>query len=87
MIHFHTEIETYEEYNHILNVAVWRSKIKFTAIERSKILQLLKSKDKDTDTSISDYMDKRIKEFHRFANHQILFYNSLFLNNSDVPLH
>ena len=62
LIHIDTEIETDEEYNHILNVAVWRSKIKFTAIERSKILQLLKSKDKDTDTSISNYMDKRIKE-------------------------
>ena len=65
LIHFYTETETYEEYNHILNVAVWRSKIKFTAIERSKILQLLKSKDKDTDTSISDYMDKRINEISK----------------------
>ena len=62
LIHFYTETETYEEYNHILNVAVWRSKIKFTAIERSKILQLLKSKDKDTDNSLSDFMNKRIKE-------------------------
>lgn len=42
LIHFHTETETYEEYNHILNVAVWRSKIKFTAISKEKILPLLK---------------------------------------------
>lgn len=63
LIHFHTETETYEEYNHILNVAVWRSKIKFTAIERSKILQLLK--EKDTDNSLSDFMDKRINEISK----------------------
>lgn len=59
LIHIDTIIET-QEYNPILNVAVWRSKIKFIAIERSKILQLLK--EKDTDNSLSDFMDKRIKE-------------------------
>ena len=60
LIHFHTETETYEEYNHILNMAVWRSKIKFTAIEREKVLKLLK--DKDADNSLSDFMNKRIKK-------------------------
>ena len=62
LIHFHTETETYEEYNHILNMAVWRSKIKFTAIEKEEILKLLEGKDKDTDNSLSDFMNKRIKE-------------------------
>ena len=55
-------VETYEEYNHILNVAVWRSKIKFTAIEKEEILKLLEGKDKDTDNSLSDFMNKRIKK-------------------------
>ena len=62
LIHFHTETETYEEYNHILNMAVWRSKIKFTAIEKEEILKLLEGKDKDTDNSLSDFMNKRIKK-------------------------
>ena len=60
LIHIDTEIETYEEYDNALNITLYRSKIKFTAIAKDKILKLLK--EKDTDTSISDYMDKRIKE-------------------------
>lgn len=60
LIHIDTEIETYEEYDNALNTTLYRSKIKFTAIEREKVLKLLK--EKDADNSISAYMDKRIKE-------------------------
>lgn len=41
LIHVDTHIETYEEFNRILNASFWRSKVKFTAIARDKILQLL----------------------------------------------
>ena len=60
LIHIDTEIETQEEYNNILGVTFYHPKIKFTAIEREKVLKLLK--EKDTDNSLSDFMDKRIKE-------------------------
>lgn len=60
LIHIDTEIETYEEYDNVLNTTIYHSKIKFTAIEKEKILKLLKEKDEDN--SISAYMDKRIKE-------------------------
>lgn len=63
LIHIDTEIETYEEYDNALNITLYRSKIKFTAIAKDKILKLLK--EKDTDTSISDYMDKRINEISK----------------------
>lgn len=63
LVHIDTEIkEAYQEYNHTFNITFYRTKIKFIAIEKEKILKLLEGKDKDTDTSISDYMDKRIKE-------------------------
>lgn len=60
LIHIDTEIETQEEHSNILNTNFYRPKVKFTAIEREKVLKLLK--EKDTDNSISAYMDKRIKE-------------------------
>lgn len=61
LIHIDTEIkEAYQEYNHTFNITFYRTKIKFIAIEKEKILKLLK--EKDTDNSISAYMDKRIKE-------------------------
>ena len=63
LIHIDTEIETYEEYDNALNTTLYRSKIKFTAIAKDKILKLLK--DKDADTSLSDYMDKRINEISK----------------------
>lgn len=62
MIHLKTEIGTHEEYNHIFNVTFHCPVIKFTAIEQEKIQKLLEGKGKDVDTSLSDYMDKRIKE-------------------------
>jgi GTPase SAR1 family protein len=62
LIHIDTDVETDEEYNFNLNTTFYRTKIKFTAIEHEKILKLLESEDKDVDTSLSDYMDKRIKE-------------------------
>lgn len=62
LIHIDTEIETYEEYDNALNTTLYRSKIKFTAIEKEKVLKLLESKGKDADNSLSDFMDKRIKE-------------------------
>ena len=60
LIHIDTEIETYEEYDNVLNTTIYHSKIKFTAIAKDKILKLLESE--GVDTSLSDYMDKRIKE-------------------------
>lgn len=61
LIHIDTEIkEAYQEYNHTFNITFYRTKIKFTAIEREKVLKLLK--EKDVDNSLSDFMDKRIKE-------------------------
>ena len=61
LIHIDTEIkEAYQEYNHTFNVTFYRTKIKFIAIEREKVLKLLK--EKDTDNSLSNFMDKRIKE-------------------------
>ena len=60
LIHIYTTFDTYEEYNHTFNITFYRSKIIFSAIEREKVLKLLK--EKDTDNSISAYMDKRIKE-------------------------
>lgn len=60
LIHIDTEIETLKEHNNILNTDFYRSKIKFTAIEKDKILKLLESE--GIDTSLSDYMDKRIIE-------------------------
>lgn len=61
LIHIDTNIETYEEYDNTLNTTLYRSKIIFSAIEREKILKLLFLK-KDADNSLSDFMDKRIKE-------------------------
>ena len=64
LIHIDTEIkEAYQEYNHTFNVTFYRTKIKFIAIEREKVLKLLK--EKDTDNSISAYMDKRINEISK----------------------
>ena len=60
LVHIDTEIETYEEYDNALNTTLYRSKIKFIAIEKEEILKLLK--EKDTDNSLSAYLDKRIKE-------------------------
>lgn len=60
LIHIDTEIETQEEHSNILNTDFYRSKVKFTAIEREKVLKILK--DKDADNFLSDYMNKRIKE-------------------------
>lgn len=61
LIHIDTEIETQEEYDNILGVTFYRSKVKFIAFEKEEILKLLFLK-KDADNSLSDYMDKRIKE-------------------------
>ena len=63
LIHIDTEIETHEEYNNTLGVTFYYPKIKFIAIEKEKILKLLK--EKDTDNSISAYMDKRINEISK----------------------
>ena len=63
LIHIDTEIETQKEHNNILNTDFYRPKVKFTAIEREKVLKLLK--EKDTDNSISAYMDKRINEISK----------------------
>lgn len=60
MIHLKTEIGTHVEYNHTFNVTFHCPVIKFIAIEREKILKLLE--DKDTDNSLSAFLDKRIKE-------------------------
>lgn len=62
LIHVATLFDTCEEYNHTFNITFYRSKIIFTAIEIEKILKLFEGKDKDTDNSLSDFMDKRIKE-------------------------
>lgn len=62
LIHIDTEIkEAYQEYNHTFNITFYRTKIKFIAIEKEEILKLLFLK-KDADNSLSDFMDKRIKE-------------------------
>lgn len=60
LVHIDTEIETQEEYSNILGITIYYPIVKFTAIEKDKILKLLESE--DVDTSLSDYMDKRIKE-------------------------
>lgn len=66
LVHIDTEIkEAYQEYNHTFNTIFYRTKIKFTAIEKEEILKLLEGKDKDTDNSISAYMDKRINEISK----------------------
>lgn len=63
LIHIDTEIkEAYEEYNHTFNITFYRTKVNFIAIEREKILNLLESKDKKIDNSLSAFLDKRIKE-------------------------
>ena len=63
LIHIETDIKTEEEYNFNLDITLYRTKVKFTAIEREKVLKLLKLlKEKDADNSLSDFMDKRIKE-------------------------
>lgn len=62
LVHIDTEIkEAYQEYNHTFNITFYRTKIKFIAIEKEEILKLLFLK-KDADNSLSDFMDKRIKE-------------------------
>lgn len=61
LIHIDTEIETQEEHSNILNTDFYRPKVKFLAIEKEEILKLLFLK-KDADNSLSDFMDKRIKE-------------------------
>ena len=63
LIHIDTEIETQKEHNNILNTDFYRPKVKFTAIAKDKILKLLK--EKDTDNTISAYMDKRINEISK----------------------
>lgn len=64
LVHIDTEIkEAYQEYNHTFNITFYRTKIKFIAIEKEKILKLLK--EKDADNSISAYMDKRINEISK----------------------
>lgn len=60
LIHIDTDVETEKEYSNILDIDFYCPIIKFTAIEREKVLKLLK--EKDADNSISAYMDKRIKE-------------------------
>lgn len=62
LIHIDTSFDTYEEYYHTFNITFYRTKIKFTAIEKEEILKLLEGKDKDADNSLSDFMNKRIKE-------------------------
>lgn len=62
LIHIDTDIEPCQEYSNILKANCYRSVVKFAAIEREKILTLLVCKDKDTDNSLSDFLDKRIKE-------------------------
>lgn len=64
LIHIDTEIETQEEYNNSLGVTFYYSKIKFIAFEKEEILKLLFLK-KDADNSLSDFMDKRIKEISK----------------------
>jgi hypothetical protein len=63
LIHIYTTFDTYEEYNHTFNITFYSSKIIFLAIEREKVLKLLK--EKDADNSISAYMDKHINEFSK----------------------
>ena len=46
LIHIDTNVEIYEEYDNYLNTTLYRSKIKFTAIAKDKILKLLESKEK-----------------------------------------
>ena len=61
LVHIDTEIkEAYREYNPTFNITFYRTKIKFLAIEKEKVLKLLK--EKDTDNSLSAFLDKRIKE-------------------------
>lgn len=60
LVHIDTEIKTQEEYDDLLGVSFYYPKVKFTAIEKEKVLKLLE--DKDADNSLSDFMDKRIKE-------------------------
>lgn len=60
LVHIDTEIETQEEYSNILGITIYYPIVKFTAIAKDKILKLLESE--GIDTSLSDYMDKRIKE-------------------------
>ena len=60
LVHIDTNIVTEKEYSNILDITFYYSIIKFTAIEQEKVLKLLESE--DVDTSLSDYMDKRIKE-------------------------
>ena len=63
LVHIDTDIkEAYQEYNHTFNITFYRTKIKFTAIEKEEILKLLEGKDKDIDNSLSDFMNERIKE-------------------------
>ncbi len=63
LIHIFTTFDTYEEYNHTFNITLYRTKIKFTAIAKDKILKLLESE--GVDTSLSDYIDKRINEISK----------------------
>lgn len=42
LVHIDTYIDTYEEFNPILNAYIIHTKIKFTAIARDKIVPLLK---------------------------------------------
>jgi len=66
LIHVATLFDTCEEYNHTFNITFFRSKVIFTAIEEEKIfLKLFEGKDKDADTSLSDYMDNRINEISK----------------------
>lgn len=63
LVHIDTEIETQVVHSNTLNTDFYRPKVKFTAIEKDKILKLLESE--DVDTSLSDYMDKRINEISK----------------------
>lgn len=45
LIHVDTAVETQEDYNYILNSIFYRTKIKFTAVEREKIEPLIGNKE------------------------------------------
>lgn len=62
LIHIDTSFDTHEEYCPTFNITFYRSCVNFTAIELDKILNLLESKDKKIDNSLSAFLDKRIKE-------------------------
>lgn len=60
LIHIDTDVETEKEYSNILGITFYYPILKFIAIEQEKVLKFLENE--DVDNSLSDYMDKRIKE-------------------------